>query len=139
MDCPFCQINKKKTRILKQTKTYFVTLSNPRLVPGHLLVIPKRHLEKISQLNQQERKEIFNAIINIEEKVLKKVATGCDIKTHFRPFIKQNWVKVNHLHFHIQPRELEDELYQKSQKYEKEIWKNLPKNEERKFSKIFSS
>jgi diadenosine tetraphosphate (Ap4A) HIT family hydrolase len=137
MICPFCKIDEVKTRILKEGKYYFIVLSNPRLVAGHLLVIPKRHVEKLSQLSNEEKKEIFDAVIALEEKVLKRFASGCDIKTHYRPFMKQSWVKVNHLHFHLQPREFEDELYQKSQKYEKEIWKELTEMEMKKFTKLF--
>lgn len=138
MNCPFCIIDKVKTKVLKEGKSYFVALSNPRLVPGHLLVIPKRHLERPSQLTQKERKEIFNAIIELEEKILKKFSSGCDIKTHYRPFIKQGWVKVDHLHFHLHPRNPEDELYQKTQIYEKDLWQDLSEEETEKFSKLLS-
>lgn len=137
MNCPFCKIDEIKTKVLKEGKYYFVALSNPRLVPGHLLVIPKRHVEKAFELTKKERQEIFDAIINLEEEILERFASGCDIRTHYRPFSKQNWVKVDHLHFHLQPREFEDELYQKSQVYEKEIWKELSKKERKKFIKLF--
>lgn len=137
MDCPFCNIDEVKTRILKEGKHYFVTLSNPRLVAGHLLVVPKRHVEKVSKLTKEERKEIFDAVIALEEKVLEKFASGCDIKTHYRPFLKQSQVKVDHVHFHIQPREFKDELYEKSQKHENELWKELPEKERKKFTRLF--
>jgi diadenosine tetraphosphate (Ap4A) HIT family hydrolase len=104
---------------------------------GHLLVIPKRHVEKASELDKEEKREIFDATIALEEKVLEKFAAGCDIKTHYRPFLKQSWTKVNHLHFHVQPREFEDELYQKSQIHEKKLWKELPEKERKKFTKLF--
>jgi diadenosine tetraphosphate (Ap4A) HIT family hydrolase len=107
-------------------------------VPGHLLVIPKRHIEKSSQLTKAERKEIFDAIINIEEKLVKKFSKGCDIRSHYRPFMKQSWLKVNHLHFHLQPREFEDELYQKAQKYELDVWRELPEDEIKVIKKIFT-
>lgn len=137
MNCSFCKIDKTKTRILKKGKYYYVVLSNPRLVEGHLLVIPKRHVEKASELNKKERREIFDATIALEERVLEKFATGCDIKTHHRPFLKQGWTKVDHLHFHVQPREFEDKLYQKSQKHEKKLWKELSEKERKKFTKLF--
>ena len=137
MNCPFCKIDEVKTRILKEGKHYFITLSNPRLVTGHLLVVPKRHVEKVSELTKEERRSIFEAIIALEEEVLDKFASGCDVKTHYRPFLKQSGIKVDHLHFHVQPRELEDELYQKSQKHEKELWKELSGEERRKFTKLF--
>ena len=50
---------------------------------------------------------------------------GCDIKQNYRPFQKQTKLKVNHLHIHLQPRELFDNLYEKSQIFEKEIFSDL--------------
>lgn len=138
MDCPFCTIDKLKTRIVKNYKHCFVVLSNPRLVDGHLLVIPKRHVEKLSQLTKVESSEIIKALTEFEEKLLDKYSSGCDIRSNYRPFMKQNWVKVNHLHFHLQPREFEDELYQKAQKYEKRLWRELSEKEKEKFTKLFS-
>jgi histidine triad (HIT) family protein len=138
MNCPFCDIDEEKTRIVQEGKTYYVALSNPRLVPGHLLIIPKRHMEKASELSEEERREIFDAVIKMQETVLAKFSTGCDIRSNYRPFLKPGWVKVNHLHFHLQPRELEDELYQQSQKFEKELWKELPEEEREKFTQLFS-
>lgn len=137
MKCPFCDI--EKNRIISQGKYYIVLLSNPRLIPGHTLLVPKRHIEKISQLNKNERIEIFDAVVRLEEKILKTYSAGCDIRTHFRPFLKQSDVKVNHLHFHFHPREFEDELYKKSQIGELKMWKKLTKTEKNKFTKLFGN
>lgn len=114
-----------------------MALSNPRLVPGHLLVIPFSHVEKISELKKIEVLEIFKMLSIYEEKILEKFSAGCDIRSNYRPFIKQNSVKVDHLHFHLQPRTFEDELFKKSQIHEKEIWKKLSKKEIEKFSKLY--
>lgn len=124
MECPFCNINKEKTRIIKETDKVLVILSNPRLVEGHLLVIPKRHVEKLSELNDDEKKELFDTVIEFQENILKS-ASGCDIRQHYRPFQKQDNLKVNHLHIHLLPREFEDELYKKCQIYEKDIFEEL--------------
>jgi len=56
MNCVFCEINKEKTRIIEEKEYTLVILSNPRLTEGHLLIIPKRHVEKISELNKEEKK-----------------------------------------------------------------------------------
>lgn len=138
MSCPFCEIDKIKTRTIKEGKYCYVALSNPRLVPGHLLVIPKRHIEKISQLTGEEKEEIFKELIIFEEKILKRFSSGCDIRSNYRPFIVENRLKVDHLHFHLQPREFEDKLYQKVQKHEKELWQDLSEEEKEKFTKLFS-
>lgn len=137
MNCPFCDINKEKTRIIKERKKVFVILSNPRLMPGHFLVIPKRHVEKISELNEDERKELFNTVVEFQEKILSKFASGCDIRQNYRPFQKQNKLKVDHLHIHLQPREFKDELYERCQIFEKDLFKELSDEEKEKLFNLF--
>jgi len=137
MECPFCNINLEKTRILKDGNFTRVIFSNPRLMPGHLLVVPKRHVEKISDLDEKERKELFEMIVEFQEKILSKIASGCDIRQNYRPFQKQDNLKINHLHIHLQPREIFDELYEKSQIFEKDIFKDLQSEELEKMFKIF--
>ena len=136
MDCPFCKIDKEKTRVIKEGKNVMVILSNPRLVEGHLLVIPKRHVEKISELNEEELKESFEKIIEFQQKILSKISPGCDVRQNYRPFIKQSNFKVDHLHFHLLPRKLKDEIYQKSQIFEKQLWEELIGKEAEKISKL---
>jgi len=113
MHCPFCTINTEKTRIVEEKEQVFVILSNPRLMPGHILIIPKRHVEKPSQLSEPERKELFDTALEFQEKILAKLASGCDMTQHCRPFQPESQLKVNHVHIHLRPRELKDELYQK--------------------------
>ncbi len=137
-NCPFCDIDKERNRILKDGNFVRVIFSNPRLMPGHLLIIPKRHVEKISELNNGEQQESFKMIIEFQEKILSKVASGCDVRQHYRPFEKQGRLKVNHLHFHLQPRELYDKLYEKSQILEKDVFKDLTPKELDKMFKILS-
>ncbi len=137
--CPFCNINKEKNRIIKAGKYVWVIMSNPRLVEGHLLVVPKRHVEKLSELNNDEKDELVNTTIEFQELILKKYASGCDIRQNCRPFQKESKLKVNHLHIHLQPRELFDELYKVSQIYEKELFKDLGDKEIKKFTKLFSN
>ena len=130
MDCPFCNIHPEKNTILKKTKQVVVFLSNPSQMPGHLLIIPRRHIQKPSELTSAERKELFDTLIHYQDKILSKLAPGCDISEHYRPFQKQNEYKVNHLHFHLKPRKLRDRLFQLSQKYEKKVFQYPTKTEE---------
>ena len=129
MDCPFCNIDKERNKVIKYGKNVFVMFSNPRLMEGHLLVVPKRHVEKLSELNEEERKELFDIVIEYQEKILDNIAEGCDIRQNYRPFQKQDDLKVDHLHIHLQPRKFEDELYQKSQIFEKDVFKELTEEE----------
>lgn len=137
MDCPFCDIDLEKTQVLKDGSFVRVIFSNPRLRPGHLLVIPKRHVEKVSDLDKSEQKELFDTIIEFQEKILSKIASGCDIRQNHRPFQKEDGLKVDHLHFHLLPRELFGELYKKCQIFEKDVFKNLsPKEIEKMFTAL---
>jgi len=138
MDCPFCTINEEKTRIISEGTYTRVILSNPRLMPGHLLIVPKRHVERISELEENEKRELFEKLEEFQEKILSKLAKGCDIRQNFRPFQKQNNLKVHHLHIHLQPRELEDDLYKKCQIFETQVFSELTNEEKEKFSKLFS-
>ena len=136
MECPFCNI-KNTEIILCSSKNVVVIMSNPRLVPGHLLVVPKRHVEKVSELNSSERKELFDTCIEFQEQILKNISTGCDIKQSDKPFLKQGRLKIDHIHFHLLPREFKDELYEKSQKFETDMFIDLTKEEINKFSKLY--
>jgi len=102
-------------------------LSNPSLVEGHLLVIPKRHILKPSELNSEERKEIFDTVIEYQEKITEVFTPGCDIRQNYRPFQPQNDLKVDHVHFHLQPRSLDDELFAKCDTHQREIFHMLSK------------
>lgn len=134
--CPFCNLQRERDRLLHDGEGVWVILSNPRLVPGHCLVIPKRHIENVTALTPEERREIFDVLILFEEKVLAH-ASGCDIRQNYRPFIPQNDIKVDHLHFHLIPREFEDELYRKAQRFERELFQPLGGTEQRKFMELW--
>ncbi len=74
--CVFCEINQEKNKVISESNDIIVILSNPALVKGHCLVIPKRHIEKISELNDKEKEEIFSELIKIQNNLLKKFSGG---------------------------------------------------------------
>jgi len=127
-ECPFCSEIESRSRVISETQDTMTILSNPTLVQGHYLVVPKRHVEKFSEMNDEELRDLFSKVINWQELLLKK-NSGCDIRQNYRPFLKQSRLKVNHLHVHLIPREFEDELYGKCQIYEREIFKELNQKE----------
>lgn len=128
-NCPFCDINKLGNRIIYSTRYSLSFLSNPSLAEGHTLVIPKRHIENISFLTREEISDLFSHLNLIEENLLKKFS-GCDIRQNYRLFLPLSKFKVDHLHFHLIPRVFEDEIYSKSQIYEKDIFRDLSKEDE---------
>lgn len=126
-DCPFCSVGK---RALKTNEYASVILSNPRKVPGHFLVVPKRHVEKPWELTPEELHDIFELVFYVEQKLIEHgLGDGCDVRQNYRPFLGQNNLKVNHIHFHVIPRAKEDYIYQISEKYDTELFAELDPSE----------
>src|SRR5215471_15673122 len=121
-DCPFCNPN---DRVLKENASAIVILSNPRKVPGHFLIVPKRHVEKPWDLTNEELMHIFELIFFIEKKIIGKLGDGCDIRQNYRPFQPQSRLKKDHVHFHVIPRSLYDYIYKVSEKYETDLFADL--------------
>jgi histidine triad (HIT) family protein len=135
--CRFCGLeHNEKQRVLSIHEYCIVIFSNPRLMPGHLLVIPKRHVLSLSELDDAEQKELFDVTIAYQGKILKNIASGCDIKQHNRPFLPENDLKVDHVHIHLQPRDFEDELYLKAHIHDREIFKPLLEAEREKLQAL---
>lgn len=127
--CPFCQIDNVKNRTLQESEYARVIFSNPRLMKGHLLVLPKRHVEQPWELTKRERDEVLAHVNELQKKLSETLGTGCDVRQHYRPFMVQGRLKVNHVHYHLLPRTLEDELYQKSMKFETPMFVDVPSGE----------
>lgn len=132
-DCPFCD---SKDRVLKENEHAAIILSNPRKVPGHFLVVPKRHIEKPWELKPEELQSVFDLIFFVEQRILNKLGDGVDIRQNYRPFMNQSNLKVNHVHFHVYPRARDDYLYQVSEKYETDLFAELDDLERAEVEKI---
>lgn len=102
MDCIFCKIANKEidTQVVFENDHILAFEDQNPQAPIHLLVIPKKHIPNIQEMEiedqQQLLPEIFQAIQKIaEEKDLDKgyrVVNNC--KSH-------GGQTVNHLHFHL--------------------------------------
>lgn len=132
-DCPFCNPTE---RVLKSNAHAQVILSNPHKVPGHFLVVPKRHVEKPWELRHEELTDIFDLIFLIEQKILGKLGDGVDIRQNYRPFLQQSKLKVNHVHFHVYPRSLHDYIYKVSEQFETELFADLDPVEAKEVAKL---
>jgi len=136
-DCPFCT-KVKEHGILKEGKHMYVIFSNPRLMPGHLLVISKRHVQRLSQLDEEERKELIDLVVEYEEKILEKLSSGCDIRQNHKPYVENSRTSVKHFHFHLHPRELNDELHEVVDPHRKPLYRDLPDEEKERLFKLFA-
>ena len=112
--CPFCD----KRTIQKQKyfeSDYFVVLVDSRPITyAHSLIVPRRHFERFSQLNQEEATDLLKIINALTEKLLPKLScTGYNLLSNNGASAGQT---VNHAHLHFIPRREKDR---------KEDFKNL--------------
>lgn len=132
--CPFC---KPDDRVLKENEHAIVILSNPRKVPGHFLVLPKRHIEEPWQLTAEELTDIFKLIFFVEQRLLEgNMGTGVDIRQNYRPFQKQAGLAASHVLFHVIPRAQDDYIYSVSEKFEKDLFADLDDLERKEVEKL---
>lgn len=138
-ECPFCIIDPVKTKILDNQPLYFVAFSNPRLVPGHLLVVPRRHIEKPWLMRPEEDRAIDSTVKRLQWEITEiwKLAEGCDVRQNYRPFVLQSRVKVDHVHWHILPRNKDDEYQKVSGRHDNSLWKDLTQGEIKRFMVLF--
>jgi len=133
--CPFCN---PLEPIAKENDLAQVVLSDPHKVPGHVLVMPKRHIEKLDQLQPEELVAIFELISFVEDRFMGKLGEGFDVRQSFRPYLPQDKLKLNHLTFHILPRSMNDYLHQVSGHYEDGLYAELDDKEREAVAKLLS-
>ncbi len=114
-ECVFCGISAGKTgnHVVGGDGFSIAFLDKNPLAPGHVLVIPRRHVERLDELSGEELKRYFGFISRVEKAVLEfsGEGSGCDIVNHYRPFLKESEMVKKHLHFHVIPRKLNDEIF----------------------------
>lgn len=101
-DCPFCQ-----TSVLDQQKFYeddlvLALYSYKPIMPGHCLIIPKRHVERFEMLSDEEAAQICRVIKKVNLAVIKVFDTSPYL------LLQKNGYEVGqtvpHVHFHYIPR-----------------------------------
>ncbi len=135
--CPFCHRSAEGVRLIEEREYVYALLSDPYLIKGHTLIIPKRHVERPSELTDDERIELFDTVLEYQDKILDQFASGCDIRQNCKPFLPESKVKVNHVHFHLLPREFEDEYYETSQCLENKLWQDLADEDIRSLKRVY--
>jgi histidine triad (HIT) family protein len=102
MACRFCDYEKMKEAIVYSDENVYAALSNAPLSYGHILVVPRRHIERLEELSVDEIATLFCVVKNLLPKLLKAVnASDYNLFINAGPRANQN---VFHLHIHIIPR-----------------------------------
>ncbi len=104
-------------------------------MPGHFLIVPKRHVEKPWELSSDELLAVFDLVFFVQKRVTEKLAKGADVRQNYRPFLPQGRLKVDHVHYHVMPRDFEDELYDRVEKHETDLFADLSDDEHDEIAK----
>ena len=105
-DCIFCKIiaGKIPAKILKETPSSISFLDAFPLAKGHVLVIPKKHHQKIQDLNNEENTDLFSLVHLMISKV--DALTGSTLVAVHNG--KGAGQEIPHVHVHLVPRSTDD-------------------------------
>ena len=74
INCPFCNMDmtKLENTIIEETKFFYVTPSLGSMVDGYILIISKRHVSSMLELNKEEIEE-YKILIRKYRKIFKDI------------------------------------------------------------------
>jgi histidine triad (HIT) family protein len=106
MDCIFCKIisGEINTKFLKETTHSVSFLDAFPLATGHVLVIPKKHHQKIQDVNVEENTDLFSLVHEMVSNV-DKITGSTLIAIHNGEDAGQ---EIPHVHVHLVPRRKDD-------------------------------
>lgn len=105
--CLFCRLLKgkkdKKNLVLLRTPHHAVILNRYPYNNGHLMIMPKRHIACISQLNRSEKAEFFDVLDQVRDALQKAMSPhGFNLGMNISDVAGAGI--PDHLHWHIVPR-----------------------------------
>jgi histidine triad (HIT) family protein len=121
--CVFCKIVNGEIPCFKihETENTLAFLDISQNTIGHTLVIPKRHVENIFNLDEELSKELFASVTKTAK--LLKDKLGFDAANLLNNNGEKAGQVVNHYHIHIIPRYGNDECYFKESPHDADFEK----------------
>ncbi len=119
MDCLFCKIKDKEipSEIIYEDETVMAFLDIHPTVDAHTLIIPKKHVTDITQLDQETLYHMKEVALIVNEKITKELkTTGVTFSMNY---LEAQEIKHVHLHVlpdlqkHKKPKYTVEEIYQK--------------------------
>ncbi len=98
--CPFC--NEEKYDMIEENNLMYVIPARAPYVEDHLLIVPKRHVVFLQELNHQE---IISLHTLVEQRTNKLHTQHEAVNLLLRDSLanKKSEKSINHLHFHLIP------------------------------------
>ena len=106
MNCPFCNPEIIKRQIFGETRQFHFFYNHKPVLPGHLLIVPKRHIETILDMNESELAELGLLMKKLSSVLM--TAYGCDGIDMSLQNGATAGASVAHIHWHLVPRKAGD-------------------------------
>ena|SRR3989344_7014347 len=105
--CIFCDPSETKDQVIVDTGNFIVIQSRRPIAPGHIMIIPKRHINSLA-LTSAELEELFKTAQKFFD-VFKKSfnASGINLFTNIGQSAGQ---QIPHLHFHLISRTSDEKI-----------------------------
>lgn len=104
--CAFCDPKVIEAQKFYEDDTIVALYTHKPVMPGHCLIIPKRHAERFEQITDQENASISRAIKKIDQAAVKVFNTSSYL------LLQKNGAEagqtVPHVHFHYMPKQAGD-------------------------------
>jgi diadenosine tetraphosphate (Ap4A) HIT family hydrolase len=98
MACPLCEAINDKYRLIYEDELVFCIITKCPLKKGHIMILPKQHIEKLSKLSEGESKRLFELIEKMKE-IIEEVYNESAI-VHINSGAHST---QKHIHIHILP------------------------------------
>ncbi|HOM77894.1 MAG TPA: HIT family protein [bacterium] len=98
--CPFCDLKEKY--VISQTEDVVLTVNLFPYIDGHLMVIPKKHIEKMEDFLKKDWQDC-RELISLGIATLKEGLQVQDVNVLYREGTKNSGSSLKHLHIHLLP------------------------------------
>ena len=105
--CAFCDENVLNKQKFYEDDLVLALYTHKPVLPGHCLIIPKRHIERFEMLNEEEITQIGRVIKKVDQAASEVFNTASYL------ILQKNGTEVGqtvpHVHFHYIPRQKGDD------------------------------
>ena len=125
--CLFCQTKKIKQDILWNSKDFYVKVGVGILAPGHVMLIPKKHVRCLAELSAP----LIRQFLSVKESIFN------GLKANFSmPILYEHGIygqSINHAHLHLLP---EKSRYYNLEKIEDNLFRGLKRSRLESFAEL---
>lgn len=103
--CPFCQFVRTQGPIAEKA-TFFAKHDKYPVSPGHVLLIPRRHIVSFFELSREELGDFFDLLLEVRDVLEREFRPdGYNVGVNIGSTAGQT---ITHLHIHVIPRYVGD-------------------------------